>query len=198
MPDIKNLIFFLFTTAFLGFISCQEVTIEEPVDLDEQRETDINLIEEYLLENEITDYGVTPSGARYYVEEQGSGDPIQRNDILKLDYLAKTLEGTVVFTNIPAVADTSIAVSTGSLLEPRVVTFTESGWSFNFVSFLEGTQLLNGDGMNEAVGRGLSMMNVGGKLIVLLPSDQALGAQTTTFIDPFSVLVYEVYPIEKL
>lgn len=183
---------------FILLISCDDITVDDPVDPNVQRAVDIELIDSYLYENGIDDYDTTESGARYFITQQGLGDPIVKDDIIKVNYIGKTLEGLIVYTNIQEVADTSVAVPTFGIFEPRVFTYSETGWSLNSVSFREGSLLMSGPGLNQAIGKGFKNLKLGGTLEVLLPSDQALAAQGTTFIDPYSVLLYEIYPIEKL
>jgi hypothetical protein len=178
--------------------SCNEITVDLPVDPAVQKLQDIDLIEEYLLDRNITDVDTTASGVRYYVEEAGSGEPIIKDDIVKVNFIGKTLDGTIVYTNIPEVADTSVAVSPFSNLDPRVFTYSETGWSLSGISFRDGALLLQGRGLPEAIGKGFQKVNVDGHLVVLLPSDQAIGTTATSFIPSNSVLIYDIFPIEKL
>lgn len=178
--------------------SCSDGEIAEVFDPVKQRKKDIEIITNYINDRNITAYDTTSQGVRYYVESEGTGDIIESNDIVKANYICKTAKGIIIFTNIPEVSDTAVAVSPISVLEPRVFTHSESGWSMEGISFTDNSVELQGRGFFRALGKGLLSTRVGGKLVILLPSDQALGQLTDEFIDPFSVLIYEIYPIEVI
>ena len=105
-------------------------------------------------------------------------------------------------TSLPEVADTAFTNAAEFLLEPQFFNYTESGWTFRQVFRLTSQFASIGNfeavALGEAMTLALKDMKLGGKLIVFLPSDQAFGAERTSFFEAYSVIVYEIFPVAKL
>ncbi len=90
----------LVAIAVLFFIatSCLESDATETVSFEEQLAMDLELIDAYLNENEITTE-VHESGIRFVVTEEGTGISPQPIDLIRVIYEARLLDGTVVDSN---------------------------------------------------------------------------------------------------
>jgi len=190
---VKTKIIFIQVLAFL--FSCSPIELVEPPDLEEQRRVDIELINDYLMENGISEYDTTESGARYFFDSLGSGEIVIQNDLIEVDYIASNLNGVITNTSFKDIADTVPSVPQNQEFGPRPMTYTRSGWTFRFVTFINELQ---GDALAEAISEAYENAPVGTKITVILPSDQAFGAQSTVWTDAFSVLIYEVILTGKI
>jgi len=85
---MKNLGFIIVITVFV-FMSCND---EDPIA--EQLEKDIELIEEYLQQNNLIAES-TSSGVYYIIEEKGTGDYPSINSIVEVNYKGSLLNGNV-------------------------------------------------------------------------------------------------------
>ena len=82
-------IFFLLVISVFIFAACEK---DDPVA--EQLKKDIELIEAYLLDNELVAES-TESGLHYIIEEEGTGNYPDLNSIVKVNYTGKLLNGEV-------------------------------------------------------------------------------------------------------
>jgi hypothetical protein len=159
---LKVYILLFIATAY----SCTPIELVEPPDLVEQRRKDIELINDYLMENEITEYDTTASGARYFFDSIGSGDIVLQNDLIEVDYIASNLDGVITNTSFQDIADTVPSVPQNQEFGPRPMTYTRSGWTFRFVTFINELQ---GDALAEAISAAYDNAPVGTKITLLLP-----------------------------
>ncbi len=183
-------------------VGCGELEFEDRFDFAEQRATDLAVIEAYLNEKGLGEPDTTESGARYVIVDEGEGDPINFGDIVGINYIGAATTGRVFDTSIPEVADTAFTNTVDFFLQPQFFTYTESGWTlreiFRITSQFSTVGNFAGYGLSEAMTEALVKMKTGGKLVVLLPSDQAFESTATSFFPAYSVLVYEIYPVEIL
>jgi hypothetical protein len=152
--------------------SCGEVDLIELNDFNEQRLLDERLIADYLEENNFSNVDSTESGIKYVILEQGEGAAPIPNEFVAIDFYNQDFDNIVYASNMRDVADTSVFVPIGQTFEPIVFTYSQSGWTLDFVTF---TDELLGDGLKEAIGQSFSKMGVGGHVLVLVPSGLAYG-----------------------
>lgn len=133
-----------------------------------QRQIDIDLINEYILENGYADFQVdtTVSGARYIILDYGdtltAETSIEDNDSVRLDYTGVSLDDIVFSTSVDSVAtDESIELD-----PPLSILYLESGEN------IEGTYI---PGFAEGVIETFKEVGVGSHILFLLPSDLAFG-----------------------
>ena len=194
---LSRLLFGLTIVGVIWAVSCTE-NVEEVVDRDVQRLEDIEKIEEFIAENNLGEFDTTASGARYIIADTGRRGSIDYNDIVAIDYTARLLDSTVIQTSIQSIAEEEFSSFTG-VLEPTVFTYTQTGWNLDFLSltnqFLIGAN--PGRGLGEAITEALVDMEIGGKLIILLPSDQAYedGSFSLGF-GAYEVVIYEIFPVQ--
>ena len=78
------------------FFGCSP-TVDNSLTDEEQYKLDLELIDAYILENEIQDVLIHSSDIRYTIKETGGGISPDASDIVKVDYIGKFLENDVVF-----------------------------------------------------------------------------------------------------
>jgi len=179
-------------------VNCQKEKIAVVIDLVDQRAKDIEIIEQYIDSLNLGEYDTTASGARYIIQEVGDLDSINYNDIVAIDYIGYSISGNVFDTSIAEVADTAFTEISVGILKPQVFTYSESGWSVELIQLTSQfitDGFVPGRALTEAITDALINMKTGGKLIVFLPSDQAFEGRTTTFFGPYTVIVYEIFPV---
>jgi len=79
------------------FFGCSDSTIDENLSDEEQLKLDLELIDNYLVENNVQDVLIHSSDIRYTINESGSGISPLASDIVKVDYTGKLLESGIVF-----------------------------------------------------------------------------------------------------
>ncbi len=88
---------------FLGTtISCLESSVTQPITFEDQLSKDLEIIDAYLAENEIT-AEVHSSDIRYVIDEEGTGDSPTATDSVKVIYEARLLEGNAVDSNVEGI-----------------------------------------------------------------------------------------------
>ena len=83
-------LFFLLVIPVIVFSACDE----DDLSYDEQLAVDIEKIENYLLENNLSAES-TESGLHYIIEEEGTGNYPSLNSYVKVNYTGKLLSGEV-------------------------------------------------------------------------------------------------------
>lgn len=78
------------------FFGCSP-TVDNSLSNEEQFNLDLELIDEYIIENDIQDVLIHASDIRYTINETGSGISPKASDVVKVDYTGKFLESGVVF-----------------------------------------------------------------------------------------------------
>lgn len=164
---------------------------------DQQRAIDLEIIEQYFLENNLGTPDTTESGARWVILETGFKDTIEYNKIVGVDYIGYATNGNVFETSIREVADTAFVEVFESVLVPQYFTYSETGWTMRDVrltnQFAGGA--FPGEGLGEAITDAFIKMRLGGKLLVVLPSDQGFESGQSSHFGANAVLVYEIFPI---
>jgi FKBP-type peptidyl-prolyl cis-trans isomerase FkpA len=211
---MRNLLLVFFGTTLLTLMSCGEDRITPTPDPKIQRALDIELINEYLIDNgyasSIND--TTSSGVRYVILDDGGKSEnggecglncIDESDIVTYRYTGMLLDGTIFDTTVKTVGD-SLALyyevnlvdgDTVTTFEDReftalIDTYSTSGWTVEgfITGFIDGFAVT------------LNKMNIGGSSRILIPSDLAYGTVKKGLLIPASsVLVFDLYPekVEK-
>lgn len=181
----------------LSIQSCGEVDLIELNDFDEQLQTDRRMIDDYISEKNLPNVDSTTSGIRYAIMDLGEGAEPVPNEFVSVDYYNQDLEGISYGSNIREVADTSVFVPINQAFEPIVFTYSQSGWTLDFVSFADR---LVGDGLKEAIGAAFLEMKEGGHVMVFLPSSQAFGSnpEQGSPVPANTVLIYHIFLREVL
>lgn len=206
MKGIKGFLFIWLVGVIAVLIACGDIDYVEPFNEDDQLETDIGLIEDYLAELGITDYDTLDTETRIYVEETGDGGSVDYEDIAFFDYVGKELDGRIFDTSIAdtaywedfenlvtyyEVVDTltgepiydvngfqdldstefvdnySPIYSSTRLYEEWITTHTPGGWAMDQQGAISGFS----DGVHYA----FENVNIGGKIVVIMPSVEAYG-----------------------
>ncbi|WP_143962691.1 FKBP-type peptidyl-prolyl cis-trans isomerase [Litoribacter populi] len=140
----------------------------------EQTEADIQIIENYIAENNLQ-ANRTESGLFYVIEEEGSGKEVNAGDMAKVHYTGYVLDGRVFDTSRE-----DIAREQGIFNEAR------GGYEPIEVQVGAGRVIQGWD-------EGLQLLRQGSKAKLLIPSPLAYGnRQASEVITPNSVLVFDV------
>lgn len=147
--------------------SQEEVQAEKEAQQAEQKQTDDQLIQDYLEANNI-EAQKTESGIYYTISEEGNGTHPTIQNQVTVHYTGKLLNGTIFDSSIPA----NMPERQGMTGDP--VTFPLSG-------VVKGWQ------------EGIPLLSKGGSGVLYIPSHLAYGAQSPSpAIPPNSVLMFEV------
>ena len=146
-------------------------------ELEELRKNEPVLIQSYLESNKINVKPTTTG--MYYVEKRpGKGPKVEKGKNIKVDYIAKKVNGEIFETSIKDVAIKSNIFDSAMVYEPF--------------------KCVMGDGaIIQGLEEGLSYMRQGGKAIFIVPSSLAYGPEgVVDFIGPYTPIVYEVEVLE--
>jgi FKBP-type peptidyl-prolyl cis-trans isomerase len=169
---MKQFLFFLGLTVLLsgGFTSCTDNT------LDALRNDEIVALDKYVKDNKLAD-AKDVSGIYFKDIEKGTGDTIKSGYKVMLYFKITLLDGTVVFT-----------------------TEDEAGRNYEEFAFYVdvSNDIVNASYVQQIAGLhyGLKKMQVGGKALVVIPSELAFKAvdnTSTIGIPRFSTLLATVY-----
>lgn len=209
------------------FVSCGDVVFAEDVEPSTQLADDIAVIEDYLDKEGYTDYDTLDSEVRVVILEEGTGDVINYNDLIWYDYIGSFIDSLIFDTSISSIAleqDMKYALDSTflkSLINPELdslddqgerillevsfqqgyfhiynenppsfyTTHTPGGW------FIKQSQLISGfkDGIHHV----FENVNISGRGLVLIPSDQAYGRGGTIRISPNTPIMFEIRTIRK-
>ena len=144
-------------------------------DSEELRAEEQRLLEQYLIENNIT-AEPTSSGLYYLPIREGTGMQPGPGTWSEFEYIGELIDGTVFHTS-----DDSIAKANDIYYEDML---------YGVTRMQVGTISLQG--LNE----GLQLMKVGGRAKFILPSKLALGSSSTSLIPSYSTLIYTIDLVE--
>jgi len=202
---------FVIVIVFIA-LACGDGNVVIQIDPAVQRDTDIALIDEYLTNNGFSSDQVdtTSTGVRYLILSEGTGESVDESDFVDYTYIGRFLSDTIFDTNIPGVADSirqaliadSVGLEDKSIhelylsqfpedrdYEPFFLTYTGSGWNFP-----SGQGVV--DGFFQGIAATFDEINVGGEVLMVIPSDLAYGsAGFGATVGPNAVLAFVVSPI---
>ncbi|SMG20870.1 FKBP-type peptidyl-prolyl cis-trans isomerase [Marivirga sericea] len=172
---MKRILYFMIAGLMaVLFSSCDEDCENERGECpEEQLAKDVNIIEEYLAENNLTAERDPSYDLFYIIEEEGSGPNPSNGEQVEVNYVGKFLDGKVFDTSIESVAQDEGIFSASRTYEP-----------FSFT--LGQRQVILGWDV------GIKLLNEGGKATLILPSYMAYGPRGGGSIPPNTVLLFEV------
>ena len=161
--------------AILVFVVIQscELNYGEPIpDPAVKRKEDIEKINAFIDKYELGEPDTTEHGARYYIYHEGdqSQEKVKLNDIVTFDYTGWLLDSLAFMTTNAFVADTA-GLDT---LDQAIYTYSETGWSLRYVLVTAQYLSTGGQALTEAISTSFKQMVPGDRVVVFLPSDQAL------------------------
>lgn len=124
---MKNL-GFLFLLSFLVLSSCDT---EDVLTEDEQLRIDIELIEKFLAENNLEAQVIEPSGIRYVIHQEGTGETAVFGNSVFTHFTGYFLDGTEFDTTEGTGRPTDFILGAGDVI---------SGWDIGFRKFRKGTR----------------------------------------------------------
>lgn len=169
---MKQILFFLGFTVLLSgvFTSCKENT------LDAMRDDEIAALDKYVKDNNLTD-AKDVSGIYFKEIVKGTGDTIKSGYKVMLYFKITLIDGTVIFT-----------------------TEDEAGRNYEEFAFYVdvSNDIVNASYVQQIAGlhQGLKKMQVGGKALIVIPSELAFKAvdyRSSLGIPRFSTLLATVY-----
>ena len=137
---------------------------------EELKENERRALEEYLIENNITVLP-TASGLYYIPGEEGDGITPEDRDFVELHFM-----GTLVDGNIFGTTNDSIA----------------RAWDIYDQDVIYGPVRFKVESLLPGLREGLALMKEGGTATLILPSDIALGSNSSNRIPSYSTLIYEL------
>ncbi len=175
---------------FISLMGCDEGNIRETPTPGEIYQTDLEIINDYLADNNYEYNDTTESGTRVLIFDTGDGESPQNGEIVTFDYTGRFLFrnsdeeviDTIFFeTTIEDVSDEENIPLAAAI----TYTFSNDGWTLAVNNYVVG--------FREGVTRMLSEIEVGGNGEIVLPSAAAYGPRGTLGIPGNSVLVFEIY-----
>jgi len=205
----SNIFFGLIFTSLILLIGCADIELQEQYDGAAQRAIDRIIIQKYIEDNELGTPDTTISGASFFILNEGEGDSIKVGDFVFLETAEYDTDTTNVNTNIkisipavPEILRDTIFRSRIEAVDPAVFTYSQSGWTLEFIYPIAASdqQLLSFNnkwlGFKEAILASFPRMKVGGHVLIILPSTEAYGPRRTIF-PVNSVMVYKVYIVDS-
>ena len=136
---------------------------------------EMKLLEQYLLDNNITQQP-TASGLYYIPIVEGTGDAPVEGTYIEIQYVGELVDGTIFTTSYQEKAETHGITDTDFLYGPARL---QVGY-------------IGVEGLNE----GIQLMKVGGKAKFIIPSSLGMGANGTGKVTPYSTLIYTIELLE--
>lgn len=90
-----NKILLITSVCFLGISTSCDTSFPEPISFEDQLATDLELIDEFIAENELL-AEKHESSIRFFLTEEGTGDSPRGTDNVKVIYTARLFNGQVV------------------------------------------------------------------------------------------------------
>lgn len=195
---MKRILFFSFIIGLSLFISCGEGEIVELVDPTIQRAIDIEIIEDFLIENgyDPATVDTTENGVRWVIIDEGQTEhdslSIDESDIVDFDYIGRLADGTLFDTSILSIAEQDTVIfSENRQYVPILMNYSSTGWPIQerfVIGFVEG------------ISATFNKIHVGGHVLIIFPSGIGYGSNPqfgngVETIPANSVLVFELFPV---
>ncbi|MEP1097720.1 MAG: FKBP-type peptidyl-prolyl cis-trans isomerase [Cyclobacteriaceae bacterium] len=192
---MKNLFLLSFAIVLTFLISCGEGSVVIAVDPAIQRAADVAIIEEYLTSKgyDPSTVDTTESGVRYVILDEGQTAfdslSIDESDIVDFDYIGRLTDDKLFDTTIESVTQEDTAIFTDNrVFIPILINYSSTGWTISgrFIT-----------GFTDGVSTTFNKVHVGGRILIILPSDIAYGgsAQFSNGIETIpanSVITFEL------
>lgn len=201
MSLLNSSLFVFALAALVVFSSCAgDDNIATVFDEEVQFETEVALINDYLLENGY-DANVTENGVRLVVIESGEDRVVADGELVSFDYTGRFLNrndddqviDTLVFeTTIFAVAEEEFNAEENNPVtyKPVTYTFSNNGWTLTSAS--GSSNFITG--FREGVTEILKRMGPGGRGEILIPSREGYGVRGNFPVVPSNqTLIFEIY-----
>ena len=206
---LRNVLFYAIQGFVILLVSCVGGDILEPTDPTIQAEEDSVTIVNYFADLGFEADSILDTGVFYKILDEGTGDTtILESDVVMFNYVGKLLNDTIFDTNIEEVADSIrfaveenitegdttdtefallITFDEDRNYEPFTEVYSASGWT------ISGSYI---DGFADGVTATFRQLRVGGSALIVLPSAEAYGTiGSGFFIDPNTVIAFELYPV---
>lgn len=191
----RKVFYVLVLISCISIVGCGEVNIIEQQTQDEVLTEDLELIEEYRQTEGLT--FVEDSAAfpiQYVILDEGSGEEIEYEDIVILDYNLKLISGELFHTSRLDVAEANDVFIENFPYGPSVSTHTPTGWGVNPLVRLSAPSPNPNAGLGWRIGltAALNKMNVGGHAVIVVPSNFAQ-SYNVLGVPSNSIIIYEVF-----
>lgn len=144
-----------------------------------QLQEDLAIIDDYLKENKITGQS-TPSGLRYSIHQPGEGKNLQAGNKVKVNYVGRTLDGSIFDTSIAEIA------KEGGIHDP-IRTYEPLEFELGAHQVIPGLE------------EGMVLLKKGAKAKFFIPSVLAYGNQAVgKLIKPNANLIFEIEVVDVL
>lgn len=180
--------------AGFALMACGDGDIREIVDPEVQRDVDVELIDEFLIENGFSEdqVGTTALGVRYIILDSGMTQfdslIIDESDIVDFDFIGRLTNDTLFDTSIRSVAEGTSVFTEARIYRPFTINYTSTGWAIsgNFLT-----------GFSDGITNTFDKMNIGGRSLIIIPSDLAYGLAPPfgSNIPQNAILTFELLPV---
>lgn len=177
---------------------CGEINIIDPQTADEQLTEDLEIIEEYRQSEGLTFVEDTLTyPVQYLILDEGDGKAINYEDIVFCNYNLKLTTGELFHTSMDTVAIANEIYDEDLSYRPAIFTHTQTGWGVTpILGQPTGTTSTSYEsGWKIGLTAALKKMNVGGRALIVSPSNYAYQSFNPFGIPDYSVVVYEVFVI---
>ncbi|MEM9338267.1 MAG: FKBP-type peptidyl-prolyl cis-trans isomerase [Bacteroidota bacterium] len=190
--------FFLCIAVFGAFVmGCGDGNIQVVTDPTIQRNQDIQIIEDFLASEGYTagQIDTTALGVRFVILDSGFIDStevkIDESDIVEYDFIGRLTDGALFDSSISSVAEGTDVFDAERVYSPFQTVYTESGW------YINASQSFLISGFRDGVTNTFSDMAIGGRSLIVMPSDLGYGLAPPigSIIPQNAVLVFEFRPV---
>lgn len=198
---MKAFLLITFVVGFTFLISCDEGTVAIQEDPSIQRAADILIINEYLTSKGFDPATVdtTSGGVRYVILDEGQtadeAQSIDESDIVDFDYIGRLTNDKLFDTTIASVSEEDTAIfADNRVFIPVLINYSSTGWTL-------GNRFIQG--FAQGVSATFNKVHVGGRILIVIPSDLAYGGSPIfggddndiETIPENSVITFELLPV---
>jgi len=165
----------VYKLGIIGVLAAIMLTACKKDDSEELKSLEMRLLEQYLVDNNITQEP-TASGLYYIPIIEGTGISPDKGTFVEIQYVGELIDGTVFTTSYQETAKTNAIEDSDFLYGPARLQLGYIGV----------------EGLNE----GIQLMKVGGKAKFIIPSSLAMGAYASTGVPAYSTVIYTIELVE--
>jgi peptidylprolyl isomerase len=170
---MRNII--VYKLGILGIMAAIMLTACKKDDTEELKAQEMRLLEQYLVDNNITQEP-TASGLYYIPLIEGTGISPDEGTYIEIHYVGELIDGTIFTTSYEVTAEAQGIQDTEFLYGPARL-------QLGYIALA---------GLNE----GIQLMKVGGKAKIIMPSSLAMGGYASGSLPAYSTLIYTVELLE--